>query len=189
MGTVGSVELITPRLRLRRTRLGDARAIFTGFAQDAEVTRYLTWQPHTDISQTRAFLTGRAAAWAKGDDLTWAITLVEADTCIGLIGLRRQGFKADIGYVLARPYWGRGFMSEAARAVVDWAFADPAIQRVWATCDVDNLASARVLENVGMSREGTLRRWLMHPQISATPCDCFCYAKVRGPQEVMTKAQ
>jgi RimJ/RimL family protein N-acetyltransferase len=175
--------LSTPRLRLRRTRLGDAKAIFRGFAQDPEVTRYLTWQPHTDISQTRAFLLGRRAAWAKGDDLTWAITLLEADSCIGLIGLRRQGFKADIGYVLARPHWGRGVMTEAARAVVDWAFADPAIHRVWATCDVDNLASARVLENAGMSCEGVLRRWLLHPQISDTPRDCFCYARVRSPQE------
>jgi RimJ/RimL family protein N-acetyltransferase len=177
------IELVTPRLRLRQTREADAEAIFAGFAQDPEVTRYLTWRPHSSIDQTRAFLAGRAVAWAKGDDLTWAITRREIDTCIGLIGLRRQDFKADIGYVLARPFWGLGLVPEAARAVVDWAFADPAIYRVWATCDVDNLASARVLEKAGMRREGILRRWLIHPQISVTPRDCFCYAKVRSLPE------
>jgi len=181
MRPVVPTELLTPRLRLRPTQAEDAEAIFAGFAQDAEVTRYLTWRPHTDISQTREFLAGRQAAWAKGDDLTWAIALRQADACIGLIGLRRHGFKADMGYVLARPFWGRGLMPEAARAVVDWAFVDPGIHRVWATCDVDNLSSARVLEKVGMTREGILRGWIVHPQISNTPRDCFCYARVRSP--------
>lgn len=183
MQTSAPAELDTPRLRLRRTRLADAEAIFSGFAQDLEVTRYLTWRPHADIGQTRDFLSGRDAAWARGNDWTWAITLREADTCIGLLGLRLNGANADIGYVLARSFWGRGLMSEAVRAVVDWAFTSPAVRRVWATCDVDNVASARVLEKAGLTREGILQHWIIHPQISETPRDCFCYATSRSPQE------
>jgi ribosomal-protein-alanine N-acetyltransferase len=50
---------------------------------------------------------------------------------------------------------------------------------VWAVCDVDNLASARVLEKAGMGREGRLRRWVLHPNVSAAPRDCWCYAHVK----------
>lgn len=83
------------------------------------------------------------------------------------------------GYVLARDWWGRGLMTEAARAVVEWGLADPAIFRVWAVTDIDNLGSARVLEKIGMEREGLLRRWLVHPNVSPEPRDCWCFGRVR----------
>jgi ribosomal-protein-alanine N-acetyltransferase len=53
------------------------------------------------------------------------------------------------------------------------------IYRVWAVCDVDNVSSARLLESVGMQFEGKLRRWLVHPNVSAAPRDCLCYAIVK----------
>jgi len=71
-------------------------------------------------------------------------------------------------------------MSEALRSVLQWAFAQPEIYRVWATCDVDNVASARALERIGMEREGILRRWLVHPNVAETPRDCLCYLIVRA---------
>ena len=101
------------------------------------------------------------------------------DQVIGMIGLRPRGSKADIGYVLARPHWGRGLMTEAGRAIVDLAFADPAVYRVWAVCDADNAASARVMEKLGMTLEGTLRRWIVHPNVSDAPRDALCYSRIR----------
>jgi hypothetical protein len=53
------------------------------------------------------------------------------------------------------------------------------IFRVWALCDVDNLASARVMEKVGMQREGILRRWILHPNLSDEPRDVYCYSVVK----------
>ena len=70
-------------------------------------------------------------------------------------------------------------MTEVVRAVADWALAQPEVHRVWAVCDVDNLASARVLEKAGMECEGRLRRWFLHPNVSAAPRDCWCYARVK----------
>jgi ribosomal-protein-alanine N-acetyltransferase len=98
---------------------------------------------------------------------------------IGMIDLRPQGERAEIGYVLARPYWGQGYMTEAAHAVVEWVLRQPGIYRVWAVCDVENTASARVLEKVGMQREGVLRRWIIHPNVDAVPRDCYCYAMIK----------
>ena len=86
---------------------------------------------------------------------------------------------ADIGYVLSRNHWIRGYITEAAKAIVDWASSLEFIYRVWAVCDVENKASARVLEKVGMQREGILRRYIVHPNVSPEPRDCFVYSKIR----------
>jgi len=77
-------------------------------------------------------------------------------------------------------YWHHGYATEAGRAVIAWAADLPEVYRVWAVCDVENPASARVLEKLGMSREGVLRRWIIHPNISSEPRDCYVYSKVRS---------
>ena len=169
----------TGRLVLRRPVHTDASAIFDGYAQDPDVVRYLMWRPHTSVAHTHEFLARCHAGWTTQTDLTWALTLAGDDRLIGMIGLRPHGFKSDLGYVLARPYWGQGLMTEAGRAIVQLAFSDPGIHRVWAVCDVDNRASSRVLEKLGLTREGVLRRWILHPNVSDEPRDCFCYARVR----------
>ena len=96
-----------------------------------------------------------------------------------MVGLRIHEFKADIGYCLGRQFWGNGFVTEAVTPIVGWALAQPEIFRVWAMCDVDNSASARVLEKVGMKREGIMRRSQMHPGVSNEPRDSYCYAIVK----------
>jgi hypothetical protein len=85
-----------------------------------------------------------------------------------------------IGYVLAPRLWRCGLMSEAVGGLVQWAMSHPEVYRIWAVCDVDNVASARLLESVGMQLEGTRRRWLIHPNMSEQPRDCLCYAAVKG---------
>jgi ribosomal-protein-alanine N-acetyltransferase len=70
-------------------------------------------------------------------------------------------------------------MTEAAGAVVNWAVAQPQVYRVWATVDLENRASQRVLEKVGMTREGVLRRWLVAPTLGPVPRDVWCYARIR----------
>lgn len=170
-------EIRTPRLLSRQPRLDDADA---GWASDAEVTRYLSWRTHRDRSETSAFLVRCIAAWEAGEGhRPWVIEL--DGRAIGMIGSTIEGHRVNIGYGLARSHWGRGLMVEAARGVVDAAFGDPRIHRVWAVTDVDNRRSARVLEKVGMTHEGVLRRWTVHPNISPDPRDCLCYSIVRRP--------
>jgi RimJ/RimL family protein N-acetyltransferase len=81
--------------------------------------------------------------------------------------------------VLAAAHWRRGLMTEALTEVIGWAMRQPAIWRIGAVCNVDNRASARVMEKAGMQCEGILRRWLLHPNISAEPRDCFSYTRTR----------
>ena len=172
-------RLETDRLILRPPVLADAESIFKTYAQDPEVTRYLTWQPHTSIVKTLEFLSGCVDAWQGDYRFPYVITLKGADLAIGMIEIRLDGFKADVGYGIGRMYWGRGYMTEALRAILAWALAQRAIYRAWAVCDAENIASARVLEKAGMQREGTLRRGIIHPNISTEPRDCFLYAIVK----------
>ena len=164
--------LVTARLLLRRPVMDDAAPIFTAYAQDPEVTRYLVWRPHETVETVREFLRGRAEAWESGTALAWAITAREDGRLLGMVEVRMEGHRAELGYVLGRPHWGRGFTTEAA-------LAEPRLHRVWAVCDVENVASARVLEKAGMQREGLLRRWTVLPNRSETPRDCWCYAKMK----------
>jgi [ribosomal protein S5]-alanine N-acetyltransferase len=70
-------------------------------------------------------------------------------------------------------------MTEALTAAVEWALAQSEVWRIGDVCDVDNLASARVMEKAGLTREALLRRWSMHPNVSSEPRDCFSYARSR----------
>lgn len=169
----------TDRLRLRKPEIGDAEPIFDKYAQDPLVTKYLIWLPHKDISETHAFINKCLECWGTGERHPWVITDKNNGQVMGMIELRIVGHAANLGYVLAREFWRKGIMSEAATAVVNWVFQQPQIYRVWAICDVENFGSARVLEKVGMQREGIFRRMIMHPTVSDEPRDALCYAIVK----------
>lgn len=168
----------TPRLTLRPPALDDAEAIFRGYAQDPEVVRYLLWRPHRSVEDTRVFLERCRKVWSEGADFPWVIQLASGEVA-GMLEMRMQPPAAQLGYVLARARWGQGLMTEALEPVVAWALSQTMIYRVWAVCDVANLASARVLERLGFEREGTLRRWISHPNAGPEPRDALCYSRVR----------
>jgi ribosomal-protein-alanine N-acetyltransferase len=168
----------TPRLILRRPLLSDAEAVFA-FGRDSEVTRYMDWPTHTSIETAKEYLRECSPRWESESEYDWMITLRDEQSVIGGISIRIRGHLADFGYILNRLYWGRGLATEAANAVVTWAWSLDCIYRVWATCDAENFSSARVLEKIGFIREGVLRSWAIRPNISQKPRDAFVYSKVR----------
>jgi len=169
----------TERLILRQACREDAPAIFNGYAQNPEVTRYMTWKPHKNIQETEQFLSACQKLWHDGKDFAYAITLKGNGQLIGMFAVHPMNLKIEVGYGMAHSFWGKGYMTEVLRAVIDWALAQPDIFRVQAICDVENIGSARVMEKAGMSREGTLRRYILHPNISDKPRDVYMYAIVR----------
>lgn len=169
----------TERLVLRKPVLDDAQVIFHGYACDADVTKYLVWRPHKEVDETEEFLARCIENWSGETEFTWVIESKQAHELMGMIACRIHHTSANLGYVLARKYWNKGFMSEAVGRITDWMLSRPEIFRVWAECDLENIGSARVLENVGMQREGVLRRWIVLPNIGSEPRDCWCYSKVR----------
>jgi ribosomal-protein-alanine N-acetyltransferase len=144
----------TARLILREVRETDLADI-QEYACDPEVVRYLPWGPNTP-EQTQQFLT---AALGNPPEYGFAIELKQETRLIGGCRLTvkdRTNSSGDIGYVLNRRYWGRGYMPEAARALLDFGFGELKLHRIWATCNVLNNASTRVMEKIGMRREAHL---------------------------------
>jgi ribosomal-protein-alanine N-acetyltransferase len=166
----------TERLVLRKPCLEDALAMFEGWAQDQEVTRYLTWRPHSSLEESQAVISRAISAWQNEVRFPYMIALKEINKVIGMIDPRIEGLKVGVGYVIGRAHWGRGYMTEATCAIIEWAFQQPSIYRVYATTDVENIGSRRVLEKAGMQCEGILRKYIVHPNVSDIPRDSYIYA-------------
>src|SRR5262245_59272067 len=135
--------------------LSDAPAIFE-YASDPEVTRYAEWPISRSIESVEGRLRLRADEWEAGDEFHWVMTLPPDDRPIGAIACTISGHTAEFGFVLASRFWRNGYATEAARATVGWVFSEPSVWRLSATCDVENRASARVLEKSGLEREGIM---------------------------------
>lgn len=170
--------LNTERLRLRLPVQGDAPFVCS-YACDPKVARYMAWPRHTSIADTRTFLARCTRVWEDASAFPWLLVRTTDGQPLGMVELRIESFRADVGFVVHPDVWGQGYAPEAVAALRDWALAQPDIYRFWAFCDVENHASRRVLEKVGMRHEGILRRWAVLPNISDEPRDCHCYALVQ----------
>lgn len=170
-------QFITPRLRLRRPHIADAAAIFE-YASDPAVIKYMDYGPRSTVCEVKQYLADEPERWNSGN-YSWVLTVKPDDHPIGTIACSIEGHAVNFGYLLNQRYWGHGYATEAASVLVEWAINQPGIYRVWATCDVENLASARILEKCGLTQEGRLRAYLVRPNLSDVPRDAFIYAKVR----------
>jgi RimJ/RimL family protein N-acetyltransferase len=168
--------ITTERLILRPPRREDAEAIYQGYATDPEVARFVIWKPHRSMDETVAFLDHFLEHGEDG--YPWVMTLT-AGGVIGAMHLRVRAPWSEFGFNIARSHWGRGYGTEAVRAVIDFGLELPEIYRVQAMCHVDNGASARVMEKAGMVREGVLHRYMLFPNLGTEPQDVFVYAATR----------
>jgi ribosomal-protein-alanine N-acetyltransferase len=165
-----------PRLLLRPPVLDDAGPLFQRVARDPEVTKYLLWTPHPDVAETRRVITEKLNV--GGDERTWAILLQHSGDIIGLISCRRAvRHSVEVGYCIGRRWWGKGLMSEALAMMVASLNDDRDVYRVWATCNVDNQRSARLLQRAGFVLEGRLVRHAVYPCLGPEPRDSLLYAK------------
>jgi ribosomal-protein-alanine N-acetyltransferase len=152
--------LETERLILRKMAPSDAEAVFA-YASDREVTRYVIWETHRTVEDSRAFLEFESSKRESGGEPEWGI-VYKGDHCFvgtcGIVSWEPDHARAELGYVLSRDYWGRGLMVEAVRAVISFGFQRMDLNRIEARCTAENVASARVMEKAGMVYEGTLRQ-------------------------------
>src|SRR5438477_6665759 len=169
-------EIRTARLLLRKPRATDAVLMFTAYAQDPAVTRYLMWRPHGNIAESRAVIDRFLVEWEKQQAFCWFLFNNDTGEMIGSIAARPEIDAFNLGFLLARRHWGNGYTPEAIAAVVEWAFTEPRVSRVSAVCDMENHASARALEKAGFVRERTLEEYSIHPSISPAPRYCFDYS-------------
>ena len=144
--------LESDRLILRPFIIHDAEDVFC-YAKDDDVTRYLTWQSHTNLSETKKVI----KEFYMNNTGIYAIELKSEHKCIGCIDLRLdiENDKGSFGYVMNKKYWGQGYMSESLNLILDLAFTKLKLNRIESTHYVGNEASGGVMKKCGMQYEGT----------------------------------
>ncbi|GAB4469524.1 MAG: GNAT family N-acetyltransferase [Armatimonadaceae bacterium] len=148
------------RVLLRPLLVSDATEMFT-FVSDPEVTHFLPWEPAKRVETVQNFLEDQIARRKRGESLGFAILEKQGAKMIGstdLMDLRAKRGQAEIGYLLAKPYWGQGIMTEAARLSVDFGFRCMKLTCVIAWADQENLASVQVMKKLGMTYSGSETR-------------------------------
>lgn len=130
--------------------------------------RYWSSKPVTDFNGSKARVQADMDAVAQGKAYFWAICQAPGGEVIGkccLFNLHESNHRAEVGYLLNRRCWGRGFISEAVHCMIDYAFDQLNLHRLEADTDPENLGSLRVLEKLGFKPEGYFReRWLIGGQ-------------------------
>jgi [ribosomal protein S5]-alanine N-acetyltransferase len=161
MNHQGTNVIKTPRLLLRQLSFSDADAMFFGWANDLEVTRYLSWKPHGSVEETKRIISFWMSNYADPKFYLWGIQL-QSGQLIGTISIHTiqdTFLRGEIGYALAKKYWNKGYVTEAARAVIDYAFSMIGFNRIEAHHSLDNASSGKVMEKCGMQYEGNLRQY------------------------------
>jgi [ribosomal protein S5]-alanine N-acetyltransferase len=173
------LQIETSRLILSAPSAEDAVSIFERYASDPDVTRYLGWPRHQSIADTEAFLKFSAAEWEQRPAGPYVIRARSDGRLLGGTGLGFEGVDTSLavtGYVLAKDAWGKGYATEALRAMIDVA-QQIEVGRLYALCHTEHRASWRVLEKCGFARDAGWSRQAEFPNLApGVRQDVVCYA-------------
>ncbi|MCI8379047.1 MAG: GNAT family N-acetyltransferase [Lachnospiraceae bacterium] len=181
MKHAGTKTIETARLILRRLELTDAEMMFRNWTGDDKVTRFLRWDAHTTIDDTKNMIQQWVDNYQYDSTYYWGMYLkkgtdfacwqpphseqfpIEKNSeMIGSIGVTitsEYDFKGELGYKIGSHWWNQGYASEAAEAVINYMFHNTDIERISAFCSVENPASGKVMEKIGMRYEGLMRHY------------------------------
>ena len=177
----GTQRIETDRLILRRYVIEDADAMYKNWASDSDVTKFLTWQPHSSVEVSRGIIENWLKEYSDEKYYQWAIVLKangnEPIGDISVVQMNEDISMVHIGYCLGRAWWRRGIMSEALKAVMDFMFDTVEVNRVESRHDPMNPNSGKVMQKCGMKYEGTLRSADRNNQ---GICDACYYALLRS---------
>lgn len=170
--------LETKRLILRKMTLDDAEDVFE-CCSDLEVFKFVGGKAHRTIEDTRRFLKDVFEKYERKEIVVWGLFHKEHSKLIGDCGFIKwdaSQARAELDYLLSKEYWNQGLMTEAVKEVIRFGFEKMQLNRIQAICELDNIASARVMEKVGMQFEGVLRNYIQH---EGKPLDMKMYSIIR----------
>jgi len=179
---VGTKEIKTERLLLRKFTREDCEDLYV-FCGNPEVVRFLSYRPHESVETVKNVLDMWVKSYENKAYYHWAI--VFDNKVIGNIeamNMEDDCFRCHFGWQLDIPYWNKGIMTEAARAVVDFLFGVVGFDRLQSGCDTRNTGSYRVMEKIGMQREALFRRYIY--QKDGSIGDKYIYAIIKSDWEM-----
>lgn len=146
-------QLETQNLILRRFRREDAECFFARVGGNEKVSRYMLWQPHKSLQESKESIEKILSRYEGDNAYTWGIALRSDDSIIGRIDLLRFDEKessCSFAYMIGDEFWGQGFGTEALKAVLQFAFEKMEMQTVIADHMSENVASGIVMKKAGM---------------------------------------
>jgi len=185
---LGTIALETKRLILRRFTLDDADSMFKNWANDNEVTKFLTWPTHSDVSVSKAVIGSWLELYQKPEHYSWAMVLKEINEPIGSIAAVEQcdNIKmVHIGYCIGRKWWNKGLTSEALAELIRFFFEEVGVNRIESRHDPRNPSSGKVMLKCGLQYEGLMRQSDTNNQGGI--CDATRYALLAEDYIQMTK--
>lgn len=177
-------ELIRPKtikttqLLLREGRLEDTFDLYHNYTSDSVCARFLTRNPHKTILQTEKFIQEWCISpWKKPhNQFSWIISLPETNEPIGVFIVKIEHNKAEIHYGIGQKFWGKGLITEAGLAIVDWLKKTKEISLIWTICDVSHIASLKVLQKIGLQNKGLSEQRLKLPAFENAIHDFFMFS-------------
>ncbi len=158
----GTQKIETERLVLRRFKSSDYISMYNNWASDDEVSKFLTWQTHTDTETSRKITESWVSSYEKDNYYQWAIAFKnEPDIPFGSIAVVSVGedtLTFEIGYCIGKKFWRKGITSEALSSVIDFLFDNTDVNRIEAVHDINNPNSGKVMKKCGMIFEGMHRK-------------------------------
>ena len=151
--------ITTDRLILRKISIDDVEDMYE-YSKNSDVTKYLTWSPHPDMTYTLEYVNYLQSRYRSGDFYDWAVVLKDTGKMIGTCGFTRFDYAnnaAEIGYVLNTAYHGHGIATDAVNKVIEFGFDKLCLNRIEGKYMVENAASRRVMEKCCMTFEGVRR--------------------------------
>lgn len=167
--------IITPRITLRALKHSDAKDLFECCRQP-EVSEFAEWEPHLSVSDTKSYISWVMSRYKKKQCAVWGIVEDKSQKLIGTCSYTYidKNFKtAEIGYCISKDYWGKGYGTEVAGALLWHGFNIIGFQRIQARLIPENIRSKRVLEKIGMEYEGLLKKAIY---CKGQPHDLMLYA-------------
>ncbi len=155
-------QLETGRLLLRRLVSSDVKDLFE-VASEPEVTRYITWETHRNLDDTRRFIQVVHDWYERQEVLYWGVVRKSDLKLIGTCGIFEwvvRDARAELSYTLGQPYWGQGYATEIAGALIRFGFEVLQLNRLEGRCLRENVSSAHVMEKARLSLDGILRQQL-----------------------------
>lgn len=157
----GTITLETNRLILRRFNSCDADTMFHTWSSDEEVAKYMRWDAHKSVQETKQVISNWLNNYERLDFYLWAITLKDTDNPIGSIGMfcvNTNDMCYEVAYSIGKDYWNKGYVSEALKSVLNFGLLQVGINRIEAYHSINNPASGKVMQKCGMQYEGQARQ-------------------------------
>jgi [ribosomal protein S5]-alanine N-acetyltransferase len=160
-------------VELRPVSMSDAAILYDAWGRYPENFERLTARAFRGIEDAAEYL---RALFPTPQSL--AFHIISDGRIVGIVKAAVVGHRAQVGYVVHQPHWGKGLATEAVRKLTELLEGSPGISRIWATCALDNPGSIRVLEKCGFQREAILRNWVIYPAVGSHAIDNYSYVKL-----------